>query len=917
VGQLPTGKVAFCFTDIEGSTQLLHAVGDAAYQQVLEAHRELIRAAFAGHGGSEVSTEGDGTFFSFDSATGAVLACRQAQQALTFYRWTPNVVVRVRMGIHFGEAIATSDRDYVGIAVHHAARVSAAAHGGQVLATEEVIRESAGAGGVAFQDLGLYRLRGFDQAVRLFDVHDPDDATAFPPPRVPAAVVHNLSVSRTSFVGRSDELRTLTNLVAAVGLITITGPGGMGKTRLATEASIRLADRFDQGAWFVALAPITSGAELWGAVAASLGIVDSAEQTLETKVIDRLASGAMLILLDNCEHLVDACADMVSRWLSECPSLTILATSREAMLLPEEHVLRVGSLTSDAAIQLFAQRAAQSRPGLVFDEPDQNVVPDICHRLEFMPLAIELAAARAATTGLNAVVEELSDTLATLDDGGRRRGDARQQTLRATIDWSYELLSAGDRATFRQLAAFRGGFTESAATTVAGATRQVLYRLVGQSLLEVDPGARPARYRLLEPIRQYAWGLLDVGERDDLMRAHGAWVIELAKEASGRVLVDQAYWQERLEAEYGNISAAIQWSLQRPGDQAALNIVGHLGVYWFTAGHGESLAWIAEALERPDAPPKLRAGALLAGAAVAQLRPLEPWQGEVPTGEAPGFVRSAAWAREAVHILRTTGAPRGLGWALFWLGRAHGEGWTGGGKDRFNDECRAAMQAALGIFRELKDPLGITWCLEWTAEFALDDDQVDAAEAAFEEALEIGRRTGITHATGDALASLGAIAVSRGDYQRGVELTAAAVDHYRQSRDRWQLVGALRRHSLASASRGDLNEAVAAIEEAIDLAIEYRFDDQLGYAMRDVVLIAPNSSPDAVAVLFSVYPHVGSRLPDPRMRERARNLTERYGNQAGPITAARVREATTVAKKILADIRCDITGWSSSSGTMK
>jgi predicted ATPase len=763
-----------------------------------------------------VNTEGDGTFFAFDSAAGAVLACRQAQQALSLYRWAPDVCVRVRMGIHLGEAIATADDDYVGLAVHRAARVSAAAHGGQVLATEEVKRESAGVDGVALDDLGLYRLRGFDQAARLFDVRDPADTTAFPPPRVPAAVVHKLPLSRTSFVGRNDELRTLTNLMAAAGLITITGPGGMGKTRLATEASIRLAGRFDQGAWFVALAPVTSGAELWAAVAASLGIVNSAEHTLETKVLDRLASGEMLVVLDNCEHLVDACADMVARWLSECPRLTVLVTSREAMLLPEEHVLRVGSLTSDSAVQLFSQRAAQSRPGLIFGEPDRNLVADICARLEFMPLAVELAAAQAATTGLDAVVEGLSETLATFYVGQRRGGEARQQTLRATIDWSYELLSTEDRATFRRLAAFRGGFTESAADTVAGATRHALYRLVGQSLLEVDPGARPARYRLLEPIRQYAWGLMDVGELDDLMRAHGAWVVELAKEASGRVLVDQAYWQERLEAEYGNISAAIRWSLQRPG-----------------------------------------------------------------------------------HIFRTTGSTRSLGWALFWLGRAQ--------RLFYRDECRAAMEEALAIFRELNDPLGLTWCLEWTAAFALDDNRIDAAEAAFEEALEIGRRTGITHAMGDALSNLGAIAARRGDYQRGVELTASAVDHYRRSRDRWQLVIALCRHSLASASSGHLEEAVAAVEESIDLAIEYRLDDQLGYALSHLALIVPDSFPDAVDALFSAHPYVYSQLlPDPQMRERARTLTERHGNPAEPITPGRVREAIEVARAVLADMRSDM-----------
>jgi tetratricopeptide (TPR) repeat protein len=217
------------------------------------------------------------------------------------------------------------------------------------------------------------------------------------------------------------------------------------------------------------------------------------------------------------------------------------------------------------------------------------------------------------------------------------------------------------------------------------------------------------------------------------------------------------------------------------------------------------------------------------------------------------------------------------------------------------------MEEALAIFRELNDPLGVSWCLEWTAGFALDDNRIDAAEAAFEEALEIGRRTGITHAMGDALSNLGAIAARRGDYQRGVELTASAVDHYRRSRDRWQLVIALCRHSLASASSGHLEEAVAAIEESIDLAIEYRLDDQLGYALSHLALILPDSFPDAVDALFSAHPYVYSQLlPDPQMRERARTLTERHGNPSEPITTGRVREAIEVARAVLADIRSDM-----------
>jgi predicted ATPase/class 3 adenylate cyclase/tetratricopeptide (TPR) repeat protein len=896
VDQLPTGTVALCFTDIEASTQLLHSLGDVAYERVLDAHRQLLRESVARHGGFEVHTEGDGTFFVFDSAPHAVRACRRAQDAIAGYQWTDGLRVRVRMGIHLGDATRTSDGDYLGLAVHKAARVSAAAHGGQVLATEEVMRGSSGLSDIAFRDLGVFRLRGFDRATRLYDVCDRRGEATFPPPRAPSAEIHNLPPSRTTFVGRSDELVTLANLVTTTGLLTIVGPGGMGKTRLATEGGIRLADRFDQGVWFVPVATVSSGSELWEAVASSFGIVNSNEHTLEGSVIERLAVGPILVVLDNCEHVIEQCADLVSRCLSACPMLTVIATSREALLLPEENVLRVGSLSPESAIQLFSQRAAQSRPGLVIDASKLSLIASICSRLEYMPLALELAAAHIATTPLEGIAEGLSDTMATLDKTHRRGGDSRQQTLRKTIDWSYDLLPAEDRTTFRRLAAFRGGFTEAAAQTVDGATLDALFRLVGRSLVEVDPEARPPRYRLLEPIRQYAWGLLDAAEQQGLMHAHGAWVCGLAREASVQVWIDRARWQERLEAEFGNISAAIQWSLGAPGDQTALTIVGYLGIYWFTIGRGETLSWIAQALEPTDVPPKLRAGALLAGAAIAQLRPLEPWLGTVPEGEAPGFVRSAVWAKEATQIFRTIGSRRSLGWALFWLGRAQA---------RFHgDESRAAIEEALVIFRELGDPLGITWCLEWTALFAEKDHRIEDAEADYEESLEIGVRTGFTHATGAALGSLGAIAALKGNYERGVELTAAAVEHYRKARDQWQLTGALRRHALAHASLGQLSTAADLLEEAIDLAIEYSLEGQLGYALGNVVLIVPDQMVKDVDSMFSAWPYVEAQLwPDPRMVKRAGDLTERYPEPGEPMTADRVRDAIATAKSVLQDIR--------------
>jgi predicted ATPase len=611
-------------------------------------------------------------------------------------------------------------------------------------------------------------------------------------------------------------------------------------------------------------------------------------------VIDRLSRPATLLIVDNCEHLIEGCAELVGWLLQECPELTVLATSRESLGVREEHVLRLSSLSESAALALLTQRAAQARRGFTVTAGNSVAVREICRRLESMPLALELAAARLAALSPAQVAALLADTLALLDVG-RRDPDARHRTLRAALDWSYQLLEDRKRAAVRKLAVFRGGFTAGAAEAVAGASWELLDVLVGQSLVEADPDTDEPRYRLLEPVRQYTWDLAVGSERVDTQRHHAAWVVAFARQASGQVLLDPR-WSERLEAERANIEAAIEWSLGTPSDESALRIVGYLGVYWFTAGHGQALTWIERALDRSDrAPPRLRARALLAGAAVAQLRPFDPWSGPTDGGHPPGLSRSAAWAEQAASIFRQLGSAASLGWALFWEGRA-----------KFVLDQAAARQLfaeALALFRQLKDPLGVGWCLERTADLASGDGRWGEALVLYTELVELGRASGVDHPLGVALFELGRLAARTGDRARAVELTEEAVVHYRSAYDRWQLCSALRALALARHAAGNHQGGADALWESLKLAEEHGFDDQLDWLFRDIALFLPEELNDVARKLWRPLPDWADSnwWPEPTWDEKRQWLADHC--EYPPRASSQVlRAAIPLAREALAQI---------------
>jgi predicted ATPase/class 3 adenylate cyclase len=504
---LPSGLVTFVMTDIEGSTKMFRRLGDA-YPPLLDAHNELLRAEWTAHRGVEVKTVGDAFIVAFESASDALAACVSAQRAIADHSWPPDAIVRIRIGVHSGIAYPR-DGDYVALSLHQAARVVSAANGGDVLASEDAVAAAGEGAGVGIEPLGAFRLRDFDRPVRLAAVVD---AGARPAATVAVRAVpadgHNLVPTLTSFVGRADDVEAVAHLARAGVVVTVLGPGGMGKTRLAVEVGRQLAPTWSDGVWFVDLSIVSDERLVVAAVTAAIGEPPGDDE--ENELIAQLAKRRSLLILDNCEHVVDSAARLVDTILSRCPHVGVLATSRVPLNLPSEERWPIPPLpTREAAVQLFRDRARSRAPDQVLSAADEPVIAEICGRLDGMPLAIELAAARVAVLSPAEILAGLDKRLTLLRSTDRTTA-SRQRSMEALLDWGQALLTSHEQAVFRRLAVFRASFDLEAAATVGfddvdpDDVPEVVWSLTDQSLLVVDRGAGKTRYRMLETIRAYA-----------------------------------------------------------------------------------------------------------------------------------------------------------------------------------------------------------------------------------------------------------------------------------------------------------------------------------------------------------------------------------------------------------------------------
>jgi predicted ATPase/class 3 adenylate cyclase len=633
MAELPSGTVTFLFSDVEGSTRLLTRLR-GRYAGVLAEHQRLLRAAFDEHDGREVHTEGDAFFVAFARASNAIAAAVSAQRALASRRWPEGVDVRVRMGVHTGEAEVRTD-DYVGLAVHRAARICSAGHGGQVLissSTYELVADELPAD-VALRDLGEHRLKDLDRPEHLFQVVVGDLPAEFPPlvslsPGPGGA--SGLPPSPNPTIGRADDARAIADRlrVDGVRLLTLTGPGGVGKTRLALEAARAVAAEFAAGARFVSLATVGRADDVPAAIVQSLGIVPISGEGPEQAVTRFLSAKHLLLVLDNVEHLL-ASARFVSELLGACPALSVLATSREALALAREQRYPVAplalpldehdaeSLARVPAVALFCERARAHDPDFRLGDANASAVAEVCRRIDGLPLAIELAAARCALLSPREIAERLETALGTLGTGARD-APARQHTLRATIDWSHNLLSDAEKRCFARFAVFAGGATVEAAEAITGADLDTLDGLVAKNLLILRQDAHAAaRLEMLETIRAYATERFAAAADAQAVReAHYRYYLALAQDYGTERALTSAGRQAhlaRLDADVDNLHAALAHAIGHDDAGPALAMCVALGRYWrMRHRYADALEWINEALNMPgaDAHPALRVRAL-------------------------------------------------------------------------------------------------------------------------------------------------------------------------------------------------------------------------------------------------------------------------------------------------------------------
>jgi predicted ATPase/class 3 adenylate cyclase len=680
--------LTFLFTDMEGSTALLRRLGEGAYAQVLADHHVLIRSGLAANEGEEVDTQGDAFFAVFSSPKACVAAVTQMQQAFAAHRWPAGERVRVRMGVHTGEA-ARSATGLVGLDVHRAARVAAVAYGGQVLLSETaaaLVRGSLPPGG-ALRDLGVHRLKDLGRPARIFQLVVAGLPAEFPPLRSlgNAALPNNLPAELTAFIGRDREIGEVRALVGSARLVTLTGAGGAGKTRLGLQVAAELLDGSGDGVWLAELAAVTDQDTVATAIAGALQIPAQPGRPALDTLADALGPQDILIVLDNCEHLIGGCAKTAEAILRRCPKVHLLATSREPLGIGGEMIYRVPSLSLPGpgdsgaaaaacdAVALFAARARAQGAGLALDADSIPLVVSVCQRLDGMPLAIELAAARLRSMSLADLVGRLDQRFLLLT-GGSRTALERQQTLRAAVDWSYSLLTTAEQALLGRLSVFAGSFDLAAAEAVArsGAIDVVevaglLGSLVDKSLVVADPAGAALRYRLLETIRLFAADRIAEagdGETAAVRAAHCAHYLSVAETAAPHLTgPDQGGWLARLDADQANLRRAAEYAASRPGGTAQVLRFGvALGRYWATRDRVEVGALLVGVLRRPDAAadPALFAEALTTAAQLTE-------RTDPPT--------SLRLARQAHQVARALGDNRLLAracvrlcWAYYHLG---------------------------------------------------------------------------------------------------------------------------------------------------------------------------------------------------------------------------------------------------------
>jgi predicted ATPase/class 3 adenylate cyclase/DNA-binding CsgD family transcriptional regulator len=806
-GLLPTGTATLLLADVEGSTRLWETQPDEM-TAALARFEQTVSEVIAAHDGVRPVEQGEGDSFvaAFARASDAVACALELQRA-------PLAPIRLRIGVHTGEVQLRDEANYIGPTINRTARLRDLAHGGQTVlsgATEDLVVDRLPAG-AWLTDLGTYLLRDLPRPERVVQLCHSDLRDDFPPLRTAETVVsHNFPVQLTSFVGRGAQMTDLEKLLVDNRLVTLTGAGGAGKTRLGAEIAARIAAEFGDSVWYVDLAPVTHPGIVPVAVARALGLPDQPGRSTMDTLLRFVRDRQMLVVLDNCEHLLDASAELLVALLGAAPGLTVLATSREPIGVAGEVSWRVPSLSlADEAIELFIDRARRARPDFRITDENTTTVTEICARLDGMPLAIELAAARVRALSLGEILDGLRDRFRLLT-GGARTAVRRQQTLRASVDWSHALLSEPERVVFRRLAVFLGGFDLDATQAVAGGADlqrfqvlDLLALLVDKSLVVAEDSGGATRYRLLETVRQYALEkLAESGEADAIRSRHRDHYTAMAAVLDAPSGSDYEGRVEQAESEIANLRAAFLWSRENSDVELALALASSLQPLWLARGRfREGLAGFDAALadnnaQHPEVAATVRARALADRAVLSTLM-----------GAADGLDQ----AQQALAIAREVDDPALLVRALTACGPIAA----------FSAEfAREYFAEALGLARALGDPWRLSQILGWQASGAIAAGDPIATRAAAEEGRDLADAIGDGFMSRSCRWCLGIAQAMQGDLVGAAAQFDELVAEAEAAHDAFQQAESLAGQGSVLVWQGDTGAARVAADAALAAATE-------------------------------------------------------------------------------------------------
>jgi predicted ATPase/class 3 adenylate cyclase/DNA-binding CsgD family transcriptional regulator len=918
----PTGTVTFLFTEIDGSNRLWETSSEAM-KSALTQQDALLRNAIEAHQGYIFKVARGAFCAAFSTPYDALSATLKAQYNILAETWSGISPLRVRMALHTG-SVQVREGNYSGSALNRLAHLLSTAHGGQILlsfVTAELVRDVLPIE-VTLHDLGEHRLNDLISTEHIFQLTAPDLPANFPPLRTLEALPNNLPLQLTSFVGREREIAEVKRLLTNTRLLTLTGIGGAGKTRLALQVAAEVLENFRDGVWLVELARLFDGELVPKTVGLTLGMREEVGRPVLDTLIDHLRTKHLLIVLDNCEHLIEACAILSEALLRAIPTLHILATSREPLGIGGETNWRVPplslpdtkrlppleSLTQYEAVQLFIERAVSVQPGFALTSSNALAVAQICQQLDGIPLAIELAAARVKMLSVEQIALRLDERFLLLT-GGSRTALPRQQTLRATIDWSYELLAEAEQALLRRLSVFAGGWTLEAAEAVCAGEKikphevlDLLTQLINKSLVLADEQEGEVRYQLLETMRSYAAEKLrEAGEREITRRRHYDWFVALAEEGEHEVSgAQQAMWLERLEQEHDNLRAVLRRSLKQNEIEIALRLCAALWWFWSVHGHRtEGRQWLDRALTagRPLAGTRIAPGLLakaLNGAGMLALTQDDLLQAEQLCWESLALFRTLgdqegsaialarlgmiAWVRrnysearsraeEALTLFRALNEKSNIADSLnllAYVANSQGE----------YAQARSLLEESLALFREARDKWGIAYTLYRLAQVVFSLGDFARVRSLLEESLTLSRELGYKRGIGTSFTVLGQLALYEGDAATAHSLLEESLATFREQGDRVGIAESLALLARVAAFQGDYATSRTLYEES--LAVSSALGDKEAIA----------SCFEGLGAVLAAQGHADTSLWATRLWGAAEALREAIGAPMPPLERA-------------------------------